>query len=150
MGALEAPNAAWDRSCVSATLVTEQFAFEQTCRNGGAIHLHKRSVCSVACLMNGFCNQFFAGACFSVDQHRGVGGSHNLCHSKNAPERCAVADDARQATGRKLAVDRLFPRRILIDCWNLPYPTCLCRHGFSPFPFRTIVWLRSLVIHSRT
>jgi hypothetical protein len=41
---LEPSNTARDRPGVGATLVTEQLAFQQTCGNCGAIHLHKRAV----------------------------------------------------------------------------------------------------------
>ena len=97
-GALEPSDTARHSARVSAALLTEQFAFEQACRNGGAIHLHEWAVRSLDSLINGFCNQFLAAARFSIDRHCGVGGSHVLYHSKNAPERDAVADEARPAT----------------------------------------------------
>src|ERR1700684_2910794 len=65
----EPSDTACHRSGVGAPLVTEQFAFQQTCRNGGAIHRYKRACRSIAALVNGFRNQFLASACFSVDQH---------------------------------------------------------------------------------
>src|SRR5260370_11446548 len=70
---LEPSNTARDRPGVGATLVTEQLAFEQTSRNRGTIHFHKRPVRSPAALVNGFRNQFLTGSCFPVDQHRCVG-----------------------------------------------------------------------------
>src|ERR1700681_2460882 len=54
---LEPPDTARDRSGVGAALVTEQFAFEQTCRYGGAIHLHNCTIRSVAALVNGLCDE---------------------------------------------------------------------------------------------
>src|SRR5713101_6692718 len=82
---LEPPNTARHRSGVGAALVTEQFAFEQTCRYGGAIHFHKWAVRSAAPLVNGFRNQLLAGSCFPVDQHRGAGRRHDSHHAKYAP-----------------------------------------------------------------
>jgi hypothetical protein len=72
--------------------MAEQLAFQQTCRNCGAIHFHKRTGRSVTALANGFCNQFLASAGFPVDQHRGVGRGHNPHHAQYAPERVAVTD----------------------------------------------------------
>src|SRR5260370_30820250 len=63
---------ACDRPCKGDALVTKHRAFEQTCRNCRAIHLDERAIGSVAALVYGFRNQFLAGACFTVDQHRGV------------------------------------------------------------------------------
>src|SRR6267154_132257 len=45
---LEPSNTARDRSGVGATFVTEQLAFQQTCRKCGAIHFHKWASRSVA------------------------------------------------------------------------------------------------------
>src|SRR6266852_6395264 len=91
---LEPSDTSCDRSGVGATLVTEQFDFKQTCRNCGAIHLHKRTVRSVAVLVNGFSNQFLASSGLPVDQHRGVGRGHDPCHVEYAPESVAVTDNA--------------------------------------------------------
>jgi len=62
MGPLKPSNTAGDRRGEGATLVPEQLTFKQTRRNCGAIHLHKRTVRSVAVLVNGFRNHFLAGS----------------------------------------------------------------------------------------
>ena len=72
--------------------------FRASLQEWRAIHLHEWAVRSLDSLINGFCNQFLAAARFSIDRHCGVGGSRVLYHSKNAPERDAVADEARPAT----------------------------------------------------
>src|SRR4029077_3203553 len=66
----EPPNTAGDRPGVCTTLVPEQLAFKQTCRNGGAIYYHKGAIRSLAAVVNGLCNQFLASSCLPVDQHR--------------------------------------------------------------------------------
>src|SRR5580704_12858286 len=118
MGALEPSNTARHRPRVSATLVTEQFALQQTGGNGSAVYLHKWAVRSLASLVNGFCNQFLAGTGFAFDQHRCVGGSDGLYHSKNALERGAIADNPRPAADSKFVVDRHFPRSVPVDYRN--------------------------------
>src|ERR1700732_1794857 len=82
---LEPSDTARDRSSVGATLVPEQFSFEQTCRYGGAIHLHKWTIRSVAALVNGLCDEFLASSRLPVDQHRGVSRGHDSHHAKYAP-----------------------------------------------------------------
>src|SRR5882672_3927739 len=75
MGPLKPPNTTRDRPRVGATLVSEQLAFNQTCRNCGAIHLHKRAVRSGAVLVNSLRDLFLASSGFALDQHRGVFGA---------------------------------------------------------------------------
>src|SRR5260370_18243518 len=79
---LEPANPACDRAGVGATLVAEQLAFKQTCRNGGATHFHKWAIRSHAALVNSFRNQFLASSCFPLDQDRGVGRGHDPHHAK--------------------------------------------------------------------
>src|SRR5438270_13920725 len=50
---LEPSNTACDRPGVGAPLVTEQLAFQQTGRKGGAIYFHKRTVRSGTALVKG-------------------------------------------------------------------------------------------------
>src|ERR1700722_15764310 len=100
----ESSDTSCHRSGVGATLVTEQFAFQQTCGNGGAIHLNKRAFRSIAALVNGFRNQFLASACFSIDQHRGVGGGHDPYHPEHSVESVAVTDDPRQSAAAEFVV----------------------------------------------
>src|SRR5258708_290166 len=110
MSPLKPSNTACDRPGVGATLVTEQLAFQQTCGNCGAIHLHKRTIRSVAVLVNGFRNQFLASSCFPVDQHGGVGRGHDPYHVEHAPESGAVTNNAgRSAAAEFVAVERGFP-----------------------------------------
>jgi hypothetical protein len=56
VSSLEPSNVASDRPSEGAPFVTEHLAFKQPCRNCGTIHLHKRTVRSVAAPVNGFCN----------------------------------------------------------------------------------------------
>src|SRR5258706_460207 len=148
---LEPSNTARDRPRVCAALVTEQFAFKQTRRNGGAIHFHKWAVRSAAALMNGFPNQFLARSRFPLDQHRGVGRGHDPHHVEYAPESGAVTDNAGQSAAAELvAVEREIRRRRILERCVMVYrklftcPACLYRHSlllrpviraFPPTPF---------------
>src|SRR5712675_3355032 len=138
---LKPSNTARDRPGVGATLVTEQLAFKQTCRNCGTIHLHKRTVRSVAVLVNGFRNQFLASSCFPVDQHRGVGRGHDPYHVEYAPQSIAVTDNAgKSAAVKSAAVERDFRRRRIpdfqgcgmVDRGQFNRPTCVCSHFLPP------------------
>src|SRR5580700_802115 len=91
---LKPSNTARDRAGEGATLMSEQFAFEQTGRNSGAVHLHKGAIRSVAALVNGLSNQFLACSCFPVDQDRGVGPGHDPHHAEYLLESSAVTDNA--------------------------------------------------------
>src|SRR5882757_6401869 len=115
MSPLKPSNTACDRPGVGATLVTEQLAFKQTCRNCGAIHFHKWAVRSITALVNGFCNQFLASSCFPLDQHRGVGRRHHPRHVKYATERGAVTDDAGGSAAKFVPVERDVRRRRILD-----------------------------------
>jgi len=91
---LKPSNTARDRAGEGATLMSEQFAFEQTGWNCSAIHLHKRALRSLAALVNGFRNQFLASSCFPVNQYRGAGRRHDSHHAEYLPESSAVTDNA--------------------------------------------------------
>ena len=78
-------NVARNRASIGAPLVTEELAFKQACGNCSAIHFHKWTLRSVAALVNSFCDDFLASSCFAIDQHRGVGGSHNFHHVEYVP-----------------------------------------------------------------
>src|SRR5215469_893386 len=58
-------------------LMTEQFAFEQSRGNGGAVHPHIRLLTSRAEVMDGARNQFLSSAGLSVEQDRGIGGGND-------------------------------------------------------------------------
>ena len=59
-------------------LVTEEFAFDEVFGNGGAVDLHEGARRPAAVSMEGFGHQFLAGAVFSGDKHRSVGGRHQI------------------------------------------------------------------------
>src|ERR1700691_592312 len=90
---LKPSNTARDRAGEGATLMSEQFAFEQTGRNSGAVHLHKGAIRSVAAGVNGSCDQFLASSCCPVNHHRGGGRRYDPHHSENASETRASTDN---------------------------------------------------------
>jgi hypothetical protein len=89
---------------LGAVLVTEQLTFQQACRDGGAIHLHKRPFRSVTAVVNSLSNQFLAGSSFSVDQHDRVSWRNDPHHVEDAPESGAIAYNGRQSATPEFAV----------------------------------------------
>ncbi len=55
-----------------ALLMAEQLAFQQRLRQGGAVDLDKRAVCTARAVVNGAGNQLFAGSTLSADQYVGL------------------------------------------------------------------------------
>ena len=57
--------------------MTEQFAFNQLFRDGGAIHFHKRRAGSTAHEVNVAADQFLAGSAFPINKDAAVGWRDN-------------------------------------------------------------------------
>jgi hypothetical protein len=74
--------------------MTDKLTFQQTRRNGGAVHLHKWTVRSAAALVTGFRNEFLASCGFPVDQHCRIGRGHDTHDFEYALESEAVTDNA--------------------------------------------------------
>ena len=86
------------RAGEGALLVAEQFAFQQSGRQGGAMHCHHRLPGPRTELMNGFGDEFLARAAFAQDQHRGGPGLGHLPHFfQDLLHRGRFADDVLQA-----------------------------------------------------
>ena len=75
------------RAGEGALFVAEELAFEQTRGDGGAVQLDERSLAPAAEVVDGAGHQFFAGARFSLDQDRGIGGCDNFDPPQNVPKR---------------------------------------------------------------
>jgi hypothetical protein len=76
-----------------ALLVSEQFALQQPGGNSRAVQLDERSITPCASIVNGLGDQLFPGTRFSLNQHAGVGWSHNLHLSQYASQGQAPAND---------------------------------------------------------
>src|SRR4029077_16655510 len=68
IGQFHAPDFLTDRTGESAFFMTKQFAFEQTCWNGGAIQLYKRPLFAPAPVVDRAGNQFLSGSGFAEEQ----------------------------------------------------------------------------------
>src|SRR5215467_8191347 len=92
--------------------MAEQFAFEESRGNGGAVHPHIRLLASRAEVMDSARNQFLSSAGLSVEQDRGIGGGDDdnlLQHPLNG---WALADDVFEAV---LWADFCFDVKILVS-----------------------------------
>src|SRR5260370_24889357 len=130
IGHFEAPNALRDRSCERAFLVSEQLAFQQTCRNGRAAELDERLGAPRAKVMNGACNQFLTGTGVSIDEHGRVSRSDRLHLLQHAPQGSTFSDDLCEihfATDFILKIE-LFLRELVFQLSNLPISKCIL-HG---------------------
>ena len=65
---LESPHAVGQRAGKGALSVTKQLAFEQFCRNGGAVNGNEGPGGALRLRVNGAGDDFLAGACFPAYQ----------------------------------------------------------------------------------
>ncbi len=72
--------------------MTEQFAFQQTFRQGGTIHRHEGMVLAGTVLLNGARHQFFPSATFASNEHRTVGAGDLHDTAENLAHLRALAD----------------------------------------------------------
>src|SRR5258708_21017760 len=73
---LKAALAALDRTSEGAFLVAKQLRRDQGGRNRRTVYADERLAGTSRVLVYGASNQFFSGAGFAGDQHRGIGGGH--------------------------------------------------------------------------
>ena len=90
---LEAADPLGDGSGEGAALVAEEFALQQSRRNGGAVHGDEGVVAACAALVNGASDKLFAGASLPLDKHCGVGRGHDLDLREHLGQRGAGAND---------------------------------------------------------
>src|SRR5580658_6830957 len=92
MGHLKASDSRVDGAGIGSALVAEQFAFEQTAWNGGAVECYKWLVFARTVVVHGSRKQFFTGAGLALDQYSAVGGSHHVDRIQRAAHADAGAD----------------------------------------------------------
>jgi hypothetical protein len=88
MGQFEAADLPADGAGERALLVSEQFAFQQACRDGGAVELHQSTFAARAQFVQGAGDSTPCRAGLSADKHGGVGrdnGFHLLEHLTPRP-----------------------------------------------------------------
>src|SRR5882762_8151612 len=76
MRQLKTTLAALHRAGEGAFLMTKQLRRDQGRRNRRAVYADERLTGTLRVLVYGASNQFFSGAGFARDQHRGIGGGH--------------------------------------------------------------------------
>src|SRR5258708_30762393 len=74
----ESADALRDGTCESATLVPEEFTFEQADREGSAVYFYKRLVTPAAHLMYSSGNKLFSGAALAKNERGRIGGPHSV------------------------------------------------------------------------
>ena len=92
---LEFADALHRRAGECAALVTEEFAFEQLFRNGGAIDREKRLLISIAVMINGAGNKLLARAAFTGDERGRIACGDLADKLENLLHRFAAADNAK-------------------------------------------------------
>src|SRR5208282_4940908 len=123
---LETANFLRDGSGERALLVAEELTFQQIQWNGSTIQSHKRPPGSRADVVDRVCDEFLAGAGFSLDQHGRTGG----CDAFNSFEHCfqsrTVAYDLLESALVKILISS--PQN-LGSCHRGP-PSCLTHASY--------------------
>ena len=73
--------------------MSEQFAFQQACRDGRTIELHEGPFPSIAEIVKRPSDQLFSAAGLTENQDRRRRGGNRLHFLQHAPQRLAVAHD---------------------------------------------------------
>ncbi|HSE20930.1 MAG TPA: hypothetical protein VLB68_04710, partial [Pyrinomonadaceae bacterium] len=71
----------------------EQFALEQSGRNGRAIELHEGAIFATTMIVNRTRDQFLSRSSLAEQQHRGITGRDCLDQLQDLPQCGTVADD---------------------------------------------------------
>src|ERR1700693_3889823 len=93
VGQLETANLLGYGSGERALLVAKELAFQQIQRNGSTIQPYKRTSAPRADVVDGVCDEFLAGAGFTLDQHSRTGGRDSFDLFKHRFQRRTIADD---------------------------------------------------------
>ena len=93
VGELEATNFLADGAGESAAFVAEEFGFEKTTGNGGAIDFDEGAIAARAEIVDGAGEEFLAGAGFAEEQDGGAGGGGKFDLGEGALERGTLAND---------------------------------------------------------
>ena len=90
---LETPDFLADGTGEGTLLVAEQFAFQQSRGDGGAVEFDEGTGRSRTQLVHGPSDEFLARARFATDEHRGAGGGDRLDLLQHPTQGGALADD---------------------------------------------------------
>ncbi len=78
MSKLEPPDLLAYCTREGALLVAEQLTLQQTCGDGGTVHLDEVAFGTAAQVVDSPGDEFFSSSSLPKDEDRGVGGSHDL------------------------------------------------------------------------
>src|SRR5579872_5817382 len=93
MRQLKPANALRDGAREGAALVSKQLALEQSRRNRGAVEFDESVRLAAAQIVDGARDQFLAGAGFSVNEHRRIGGRNGFDLFQDAAQGLTPADN---------------------------------------------------------
>jgi hypothetical protein len=99
-----------------AFLVSEHFAFQQTCRNRRAVQLHKCVPGARAEVVDGARHQFFPDSSLAIDQNGRIGRRHGFHLAQHFLQGGAIADDGIEV---HLAADLVFQVELLLASLSL-------------------------------
>src|SRR6266851_9486641 len=99
-----------------AALVTEQFVFDKSFGNCGAIQGYKRLLAAIGQMMNGAGEELLAGATFAQEQRGGIGCSDALNLLADFANGSMLADDAGKSVTRGVlfAEQQIFAEELLL------------------------------------
>ena len=121
VGQFEPPDLLADGAGERAPLMAEQFALDQACRDGGAVHLHKCALAPPAQIVDGARDQLLAGAAFTLNQHGRIGRRHGLHVAQHALQRLAVAYDLLEIVPVRISSSRysFSSSQLVFELFNL-------------------------------
>ena len=93
IGQLKAADALRDGAGEGASLMSEEFAFQQSGWDGRAVQFHEGTGMPRAQVMQRARNQFFSRPGLAIDQDRGIGGSNGFDLPQERAQRSTSADD---------------------------------------------------------
>ena len=101
--------------------MTEELAFEQSCRNGGAVELHESIRTPGAEIMDCTRDQFFPCPGCTIDKHGGVRRCDNFDLHEHPPQRHALPYDFPevQFTADFILQIKFFLRELVLERLNL-------------------------------
>ena len=109
IGQFEFARTSGDRTGECASPMTEEFAFEQSLRNRGAVDGDERLAAAVAGIVNEARQQLLAGSALGFDQHIGAGAGCRASALQRPQQQRRLADDCagrsvpRSSAGASLA-----------------------------------------------
>ena len=109
--------------------MTEKFTLQQTAGNGSAVEFDQRSLPPAAAIVNGACNELFARACLSHQQHVRISCSHRFDQLQHLPQSCTLTDDFFKLA---LTADLFFQTGLAFHIARQLTGECICGSSAPP------------------